>query len=118
MGGGGGGWYTLDYNVISGPFLSYEIEIVDGPGPELHNYVLETAKLQPTDSSLVPWMKVTFGFMCTSETSHETFYKFSMKIYFAESWETIGVKLKPHIQINLLSFSSPSLIFSKVKLSA
>ena len=25
----------LDYNVSSGPFLSYEIEIGDGPGPEL-----------------------------------------------------------------------------------
>ena len=27
----------LDYNVSSGPFLSYEIEIGDGPGPELDN---------------------------------------------------------------------------------
>ena len=25
----------LDYNISSGPFLSYEIEIGDGPGPEL-----------------------------------------------------------------------------------
>ena len=25
----------LDYNVSSGPFLSFEIEIGDGPGPEL-----------------------------------------------------------------------------------
>ena len=27
----------LDYNVSSGPFLSYDIEIGDGPGPELDN---------------------------------------------------------------------------------
>ena len=27
----------LNYNVSSGPFLSYEIEIGDGPGPELDN---------------------------------------------------------------------------------
>ena len=32
-----GGWVYLDYNVSSGPFLSYEIEIVNGPGPELDN---------------------------------------------------------------------------------
>ena len=34
---GGGWWVYLDYNVSSGPFLSYEIEIVNGPGPELDN---------------------------------------------------------------------------------
>ena len=33
-----GGWVDLDYNVSSGPFLSFEIEIGDGPGPELDNY--------------------------------------------------------------------------------
>jgi len=39
----GGGWVLLDYNVSSGPFLSFEIEIgdgpeiEDGPGPELDN---------------------------------------------------------------------------------
>ena len=27
----------LDFNVSSGPFLSFEIEIGDGPGPELDN---------------------------------------------------------------------------------
>ena len=27
----------LDYSVSSGPFLSFEIEIGDGPGPELDN---------------------------------------------------------------------------------
>ena len=27
----------VDYNVSSGPLLSYEIEIGDGPGPELDN---------------------------------------------------------------------------------
>ena len=34
-----GGWWVvyLDYNVSSGPFLSYEIEIGDGPGPKLDN---------------------------------------------------------------------------------
>ena len=38
--GSGGGWWwwvELDYNVSSGPFLSFEIEIGDGPGPELDN---------------------------------------------------------------------------------
>ena len=35
--GVGGVCCTLDYNVSSGPFLSYEIEIVNGPGPELDN---------------------------------------------------------------------------------
>ena len=32
-------WVYLDYNVSSGPFLSFEIEIRDGPGPELDKYV-------------------------------------------------------------------------------
>ena len=31
------GGFTLDYTVSSGPFLSYEIEIGDGPGPDLDN---------------------------------------------------------------------------------
>ena len=31
------GGCTLDYSVSSGPFLSFEIEIGDGPGPELDN---------------------------------------------------------------------------------
>ena len=41
-GGGGGGWVGgyLDYNVSSGPFLSYEMEIGDGPGPELDNNII------------------------------------------------------------------------------
>ena len=34
----GGWWCTLDYSVSSGPFLSYEIEIGDGPGPKLDNF--------------------------------------------------------------------------------
>ena len=29
--------WILDFSVSSGPFLSYEIEIGDGPGPELDN---------------------------------------------------------------------------------
>ena len=29
----------LDYNVSSGPFLSFQIEIGDGPGPELDKNV-------------------------------------------------------------------------------
>ena len=40
----GGGWWVvvyLDYNVSSGPFLSYEIEIGDGPGPKLDNNCLQ-----------------------------------------------------------------------------
>ena len=32
-----GGGCTLDYSVRSGPFLSYEIEIGDGPGTKLDN---------------------------------------------------------------------------------
>ena len=28
---------TLDYNFSSGPFMSFEIEIQDGLGPELDN---------------------------------------------------------------------------------
>ena len=32
---GGWWWVQLDYSVSSGPFLSFEIEIGDGPGPEL-----------------------------------------------------------------------------------
>ena len=35
---GGWWWVYLDYNVSSGPFLSFEIEIGDGPGLELDNY--------------------------------------------------------------------------------
>ena len=35
----GGGWVDLDYNVSSGPFLSFEIKIGDGPGPELDNFI-------------------------------------------------------------------------------
>ena len=37
---GGGGWVYLDYNVSSDPFLSFEIEIGDGPGPELDNWII------------------------------------------------------------------------------
>ena len=33
----GGGGCILDFSVSSGPFWSYEIEIGDGPGPELDN---------------------------------------------------------------------------------
>ena len=36
----GGGWCNLDYNVSSGPFFSYEIEIGDELGPELDNNVM------------------------------------------------------------------------------
>ena len=37
--GVGGGGCTLDYNVSSGTFLSYEIENWDGPGPKLDKNV-------------------------------------------------------------------------------
>ena len=33
------GGCTLNYKVSSGPFLSFEIEIGDGPGPELDNKI-------------------------------------------------------------------------------
>ena len=33
----GGWWVEFDYSVSSGPFLSFEIEIGDGPGAELVN---------------------------------------------------------------------------------
>ena len=32
----GGGGCTLYYSISSGPLLSFEIEIGDGPGPALH----------------------------------------------------------------------------------
>ena len=48
-GGGGGGWCTLDYSVSSGPFLSYEIEIGDGPGPELDNLHLIFLRYSPVN---------------------------------------------------------------------
>ena len=35
----------LDYNVSSGPFLSFEIEIGDGPGPELDNFQFSILRL-------------------------------------------------------------------------
>ena len=40
-----GGGRTLDYSVSSSPFLNFEIEIGDGPGPEIDkssilNYIL------------------------------------------------------------------------------
>ena len=35
----GGWWVEFDYSVSSGPFLSFEIEIGDGTGPELDNNV-------------------------------------------------------------------------------
>ena len=37
-----GGWVYLDFNVSSGPFLSSEIEIGDGPGPELDNFPIQS----------------------------------------------------------------------------
>ena len=37
-GGNGEAIVLLDYNVSFGPFLSYEIEIGDGPVPELDKY--------------------------------------------------------------------------------
>ena len=34
----GGGGCSLDNSVSSGSFLSFEIQIGDGPGPELDNF--------------------------------------------------------------------------------
>ena len=34
----------LDYSISSGPFLSFDIEIGDGPGPELDNLKLKVYK--------------------------------------------------------------------------
>ena len=34
----------LDYNVSSGPSLSFEIEIGDGPGPKLDNKISQLNK--------------------------------------------------------------------------
>ena len=42
-----GGCVYLDYNVSSGPFLSFEIEIRDGPGPKLDNFIL-VAHIDPS----------------------------------------------------------------------
>ena len=33
-----GFWVYLDYNISSGPSLSFEIEIGDRPGPKLDNF--------------------------------------------------------------------------------
>ena len=50
----GGGWLVvyLDYNVSSGPFLSYEIEIGDGPGPKLDTFWCLTHKDHSQFSSM------------------------------------------------------------------
>ena len=37
---GGWWWVYLDYNVSSGPSLSFEIEIGDAPGPKLDNILI------------------------------------------------------------------------------
>ena len=44
-------WVYLDYNVSSGPFLSFEIEIRDGPGPELDNIC--KIQINPANENLV-----------------------------------------------------------------
>ena len=45
-------WYRLlDYNLSSGPFLSYEIEIGDGPVPELDNKLCKTFQILQEDSN-------------------------------------------------------------------
>ena len=57
----GGGWVVyLDYNVSSGPFLSYEIEIGDGPGPELDNWSHTFVKDGLCAASLVIFLQVNF----------------------------------------------------------
>ena len=43
-------WVELDYNVSSGPFLSFDIEIGDGPGPELDN-LFESCAIFSCDSN-------------------------------------------------------------------
>ena len=46
--GGGGGWVVhLDYNVSSGPFLSSELILGPGPGPELENLKLHSKSVFP-----------------------------------------------------------------------
>ena len=45
-------WVYLDYSVSSGPFLSYEIEIGDGPGPELDNKLYAYSRSQAKSSGL------------------------------------------------------------------
>ena len=44
MGGWWWWWVDLDYSLRSGPFLSFEIEIRDGPGPELDNLSVPLCK--------------------------------------------------------------------------
>ena len=46
----------LDYNVSSGPFLSYEIEIGDGPGPDL---TILTIDFSPNDKSMEPQIEAS-----------------------------------------------------------
>ena len=50
-GGWGGGGCTLNYNIRSGPFLSYDIEIGDGPGPELDNKLWKTFQILQENSN-------------------------------------------------------------------
>ena len=45
MGGGGGGWMELDYNISSGLVLSFELVIGPGPGPELDNHITKNGLL-------------------------------------------------------------------------
>ena len=40
-------WFTLDFSLSSGPFLSYEIEIGDGPGPEIDNFRRRSTTSRP-----------------------------------------------------------------------
>ena len=64
-----GGWVDLDYNVSSGPFLSFEIEIEigDGPGPELDN--ISCFILQPSG---LPLTEITQDTIRISSQQHNT----------------------------------------------
>ena len=55
----------LDYNVSSGPFSSFEIEIGDRPGPELDNFLeplkLNLRKLELKTSDLIFLQNISYS---------------------------------------------------------
>ena len=56
-------WCTLDYS--SGPFLSYEIEIGDGPGPEIDNLGQILSKIFITTPRLLSNNRKSFFIFCS-----------------------------------------------------
>ena len=81
-----GGGCTLDYSVSSGPFLSYEIEIGDGPGPELDNtsvlvYCKETREFRVF---VVKLQQISYT--CHPAVSTAPFSQMELFAKFAQNW--------------------------------